>query len=118
MRSGQVKRLTWFLLAAGLLIAEAASAEMNWPLSGETQAALQQQLLEQLTQERLDSEVLLQRQRVQRFYALRDHSVAWSDSKGITPGAHELLSVLTEADKEGLQPGRYHLELLTALMTA
>ena len=118
MRSGNVKLLAWFLLAAGLLITEAAGAEMSWPLSGETQATLHQRLLEQLKQERLDSEVLLQRQRVQRFYALRNHSPAWSDNKGITPGAQELLSVLTEADKEGLQPGRYHLESITALMAA
>src|SRR5512147_3099143 len=96
MRIG-ISRLAWLLLAVGLVMTERVTADLVWPLSDERQAALQQRLIEQLNQERFDGEVLVQRKRVQRFYARRNHSAAWSNKESINPGVQELLAVLNDA---------------------
>ncbi len=59
---------------------------------------------------------LLYRERVQRFYALREQRPAWSDQTGMSADAAKLLGVLREAEREGLQPERYHLDAIAPLL--
>ncbi len=80
----------------------------NLPAANEV--ALRQALVEQLA---VQSDELLQRERVRRFYELHDHLPAW---RGRADEVAELLGVLSDAQREGLQPERYHLATLTPLL--
>ena len=118
MRGNALRPLALLLFITALLLTEAALADVRWPLTADEQGELQQALTRQLGQAPSDDEKLLQHERVQHFYALRNYAPAWSGRTGMVTGASELLSVLREADKEGLQPDRYHLDALAASLGA
>jgi len=100
------------ILLLGALCAQAAG---NWPLSPQSSDQLRDALQARLEGGVLAGETLLQRERVISFYQQRDNRPAWFDSNGIVAGAGELLSVLDEAQSEGLMVG-YHRAALQQLM--
>lgn len=46
------------------------------------------------------------------FYARRDYRPAWSQDAALLPQADVLVSMLQDAEREGLDPSDYHLELI------
>ncbi|HEY0720119.1 MAG TPA: L,D-transpeptidase family protein [Gammaproteobacteria bacterium] len=103
-----LERMTRVVLLAAWLVAAPVLAEGDEAESGDLHQALVGQLAEQPA-----DEILLHRERVRRFYALHDNLPAWS---GRAADVAALLEVLREAHREGLQPERYHLDAITALL--
>ncbi|GIX48544.1 MAG: murein L,D-transpeptidase [Candidatus Tectimicrobiota bacterium] len=53
-----------------------------------------------------------------RFYERRGYWPAWSSAEGLLPRAEELVAAIRDAEREGLDPGAYHLRQLEALLAA
>ncbi len=60
-------------------------------------------------------EKLRSRHLIEQVYLLDEVKPVWSDGKGLTVSAIELLNTLQRADKEGLNPNDYHLALLSRM---
>jgi murein L,D-transpeptidase YcbB/YkuD len=52
------------------------------------------------------------------FYEQRAYRLAWSGNGGPLPQARELITVISEAGREGLRPSDYHLERIRAALAA
>jgi len=48
--------------------------------------------------------------RVSRFYELQNYQPIWSNNSEVLPQANTLISIIKDAESEGLQPSDYHLE--------
>src|SRR6185295_19362170 len=52
------------------------------------------------------------------FYEQTGHKPAWIDGTRPTPRLEELLQALKDADRHGLDPGRYDVDVLSAELAA
>lgn len=64
----------------------------------------------------IKGERILRPDLTQRFYESRQYKLAWSRDKGPADDCLELVNTLEKADREGLNPHSYHLDLITRLM--
>jgi murein L,D-transpeptidase YcbB/YkuD len=85
-------------------------------VKNEVRDILRQKLSSSACRLKISGENLSSCEEIDRLYKDTSLYPLWVNDKGLVPQAAQLLSALTAADKEGLNPERYHAELIRQYM--
>lgn len=108
--------LTLLVIMASCVAKEQDFEELKPDLSGALANAVSDDLKNQIVNSKRPIILTVGESRIQiseqvsRFYESQNYQPIWSNNNEVLPQANTLISIVKEAENEGLQPSDYHLE--------